>query len=177
MNLVEENRVGKNNDILSITRPQVTNLNTNVKTEPQLQTILKQKSIIKIFVDGDKYYIEHGAAYALGLINTRAIMLDNPKLVEITTDIHNKLKSDDSIEIEYIKLENKQSLKVYVDGANYCIDSSAAYALGLLNVEDFNNSESDYYYITNDMLKNMKEKYNVELHSLNLDQYASKKQL
>ena len=45
----------------------------------QPQTKLKQKKIIKIYVKEDKHYIEHSTAYALGLINTRAIMLDKPK--------------------------------------------------------------------------------------------------
>ena len=165
------------NSVLSATRPKETILKTDLKSNYQLQTRLKQKSIIKIYIDENKYYVEHSAAFALGLIKTRAIMLDNPKLIEISSEVHNKLKSNDSIEIEYIRVERKQSLKIYTNGSQYCIDNSAAYALGFLNVEEFNNPESDYYYISEDVLNNLKKKFNIEFYSLNLEQYLSDKKL
>ena len=165
------------NSVLSATRPKETILKIDLKSNYQLQTRLKQKSIIKIYIDENKYYVEHSAAFALGLIKTRAIMLDNPKLIEISSEVHNKLKSNDSIEIEYIRVERKQSLKIYTNGSQYCIDNSAAYALGFLNVEEFNNPESDYYYISEDVLNNLKKKFNIEFYSLNLEQYLSDKKL
>ena len=177
MNLFKEKKNEYENSVLSATKPKEQILKTGLETNLHLQTRLKQKSIIKIYVDDNKYYVEHSAAYALGLIKTRAIMMDNPKLIEISSEIHNKLKSNDSIDIEYIKIEKKQPLKVYIDGSQYCIANSAAYALGLLSVEQFNNSESDYYYITEDILNNFKERYNVEYCSLNLEKYSSDKKL
>ena len=180
MNTFEYQKNQYKNNILSATRPKETILKTGLETSSQLQTRLKQKSIIKIYKDENKYYVDHSAAYALGIIKTRAIMMDKPKLVEIPVEIHNKLKSNDAIEIEYVKLEkenDKQALKVYVDSSQYCIDNSAAYALGFLNVEQFNSSDSDYYYITDDMLNILKEKFNIEYYSLNLKQYSSNKKL
>lgn len=129
------------------------------------------------YIDENRYYVEHSAAFVLGLIKTRAIMMENPKLIEISSDVHNKLKSNDSIEIEYVKVKNKEPLKIYTDGSQYCIDNSAAYALGFLNVEEFNNPESDYYYISEDVLNNLKKKFNIEFYSLNLEQYLSDKKL
>ncbi len=85
-----------------------------MKNNSQLQTRLKQKSIIKIYVYENKYYVEHSAAFALGLVKTRAIMMDHPKLMEISSDVHNKLKANDSIEIEYIRGKKKQPLKIYI---------------------------------------------------------------
>lgn len=172
----EKNRVNENN-VLSATRPIVSILKVSGETKTQLQTRLKQKSIIKIYINENRYYVEHSVAYALGLIKTRAIMMDNPKLIEITCDIHSKLKSNDNIEIEYIKVLKKQSLKVYVDGINYCINTSAAYALGFLTVEEFNNAESQYYYINIEILETLKNSFNVELYSLNLLKETSNKKL
>ena len=177
MNLFKDKKNEYENSILSATRPKETILKTGLETNFRLQTRLKQKSIIKIYVDENKYYVEHSAAFALGLIKTRAIMMDNPKLIEISSEVHNKLKSNDSIEIEYIKTEKKQTLKIYADGSQYCIDNSSAYALGFLNVEQFNNPESNYYYISEDIINNLKEKFNIEFYSLNLEQYSSGKKL
>jgi len=159
----------KNNQgLLSATRPN--NVKLNIKTEQNLgyQTRLKQKKQIKIYVDNEKYFVEHSTAYALGLINTRAIMLNKPKLIEISSDMHNKLKNNEEIDIEYVKVEHKSKLKVYVDEKSYCIDNSAAYSLGFMTVEEFNNSESNYYYINNSLLEELKKNYEIEIHSLNL---------
>lgn len=177
MNLFKDKKNEYENSVLSATRPKETILKTDLKGNSQLQTRLKQKSIIKIYIDENKYYVEHSAAFALSLIKTRAIMLDKPKLIEISSEVHNKLKSNDSIEIEYIRVEKKQPLKIYIDGSQYCIDNSAAYSLGFLSVEQFNNPESNYYYISEDILNNLKEKFNVEFYSLNLEQYVSDKKL
>ena len=177
MNLFKDKKNEYENSILSTTRPKETILKTGLETNTQLQTRLKQKSIIKIYVDENKCYVEHSAAFALGLIKTRAIMLDKPKLIEISSEVHNKLKSNDSIKIEYIRVEKKQKLKIYTDGSQYCIDNSAAYALGFISVEEFNNSESEYYYISEDILYKLKEKFNIDFYSLNLEQYSSGKKL
>lgn len=104
-------------------------------------------------------------------------MLDKPKLIEITSEVYNKLKANDTIEIEYINIKKKQTLKVYVSNSQYCIDNSAAYALGFLTIEEFNNSENNYYYISNKVIDNLKEKYDIEFYSLNLEQYSSNKKL
>ena len=177
MLLYNKNKIESDNGLLSATRPHETILKTGLKTNSQLQTRLKQKSVIKIYVEDDKYYVEHSAAYALGLIKTRAIMTDNPKLIEITGEIHNRLKSNDMVEIEYIKIEKKQQLKVYVCNSQYCIDYSAAYALGFLTIEEFANNENNYYYITEQIINNLKEKYNIEFHSLTLEQNSVNKRL
>lgn len=172
-----ENKNQNKNNVLSITRPVRKILKNDHKIRPILKTQLKQKSIIKIYIKDNKYYIEHGAAYALGLIKTRSIMLDKPKLVEISGEMHNKLINNDSIKIEYIREEKKQPLKIYIDGAQYCMDNSAAYALGFLNVEQFNNPNDSYYYISDDMLNDLKKNFNIEFHSLNLENYSSDKNL
>ena len=176
MNL--HNKTNQNNiknKLLSATLPQENTLKNNTENKTMLQTRLKQRKIIKVYIEENKYYLEHSAAYALGLINTRAIMLDKPKMIELPDSIHNKLKNQDDIDIEYIKIEKKPKLKVYVNDSNYCIDNAAAYALGMLSTEQFCSLESEYYYINKDFLDNLMNQYEVEFYSLNLHIESSKK--
>ena len=172
MNLYFKEKEAKtnNNNILSATKRREPILDLNYNTNNQLQNKLKQKKIIKIFVDDNKYFVEHSTAFALKIINTRAVMTDKLKLVEISYDMYNRLKSNDEIEIEYIKVGKKEklSLKVYYDGNNYYIDNSAAYTLGLLDVDSFYNNDIEYHYIDEDILNYLKQQFNVEIYSLNL---------
>ena len=55
---------------------------------------LQHRMKINIYEDNGKYYVEHSAAFALGLIEVRSIMLDNPNYVELPEDIHTKLKNE-----------------------------------------------------------------------------------
>lgn len=168
------NRYNKNtgNCVLSATRPSVSKLIVNATVSKPLKTMLKQRMVIKIYVDEskNKKYVEHSTAYALGLIKTRAVMLEKPHLVEITDAIFNKLESDSRYRIDKIIIENKQPLKVYVDGDNYFIDISAAYALNLLGIEDFQKAEDKYYYITKELLEKLSSQYNIEKYAMGLEQ-------
>ena len=164
-------KINSSNDLLSTTKNREPILDITYKVDSQLQSRLKQKKIIKIYIEDNKFFIEHAAAFALRIVNTRAIMTDTPKLVEISYDMHNKLKNNDELEIEYIKIENKNklSLKVYYDGNNYYLDNAAAYALGLIDVQELYNSDKDnYHYIDEEMLNYLENQYNIEIHSLNL---------
>ena len=166
-NLKNNNEKYKNT-ILSATKPSKTELRAGLEQNIRQKTILKQKSKITIYIEDGIYYVEHATAYALGLINTRAIMLDVPKLVKISPDIYNKLKSNENLEIEIKNIKKKQPIKVFIDNSLYCIHNSSAYALGLLSVEEFNNSDNNYYYISEDILNKLKEDYDIEYYSLNL---------
>ena len=97
-------------------------------------------------------------------------MLENARHIELPSDMHNKLKNNPAIEIEYIKIEKKQNLKVYIENSNYFIDNAAAYALGFLNENEFYNSESKGYYINLDTIEKLKSKFNLEFHSFNLEE-------
>ena len=168
MNL--KNRENKENEwgILSTTKPKNNILSIN-KKQSELKTNLRQMKKIIVYKKDEKYFVEHATAFALGLINTRSIMFDKPKLVEISYDIHNKLCQNEEIEIEYSLLKNeKEKLKVFINSSSYCIETGAAYALGLLTVEEFNNSTENYYYINESMLNDFREKYEVEIYALNL---------
>lgn len=169
MNYMYKNNQEKSHSILSATKPKEPILSVNIIQKEQLKTVLKQKKKIIVYVKDKKYFIEHATAFALGLINTRAIMLDETKLVEISYDIHNKLIAKDDIEIEYLALEvKKEKLRVFVNEASYYIENSAAFSLGLLTVEEFNNANEKYYCITETMLPFLQSKYDVEMYALNL---------
>lgn len=169
MNFLYKEKKQNEQGILSATKPKETILNINTNKQTELKTILKQKKKITIYIEDKKYFVEHSTAFALGLINTRAIMLDNPRLVEISYDVHNKLCKNNDIEINYVQVENKkQKLRVFVSSSSYYIENSAAYSLGLLTVEEFNNSDEKYYFISESMLPVFKNKYDVEMVALNL---------
>lgn len=162
-----------NSSILSVTKPSNTSLNNNINNTNGLKTKLETKSKIFIYDIEGKFYVEHATAYALNLVNTRAIMLDKPKLIELPIDIHNKLKAMSNVEIEYKKIIKKPKLKVYVSNSNYFIDSSAAYSLGFLSDEEYTNIQDNYYYIDNSMIETFKEKFDIEFYALNLEKEKS----
>ena len=162
-----------NSSILSTTRPSDISLKNNMNNTSGLKTRLETKSKILIYDIEGKFYVEHATAYALNLVNTRAIMLDKPKLIELPVDIHNKLKTMSNVEIEYKKIIKKPKLKVYVSNSNYFIDSSAAYSLGLLSDEEFANIQNNYYYIDSSMIEVFKEKFDIEFNALGLEKEQS----
>ena len=98
--------------------------------------------------------------------------------MEINYDIHNKLKNNKEFEIEYIvqKLD-KPKLKVFILDSSYYIENSAAFALGLLSVEEFNSATSKYYYIPEEFLAKLKENYEIEIYSKNLYEEKTNKKL
>ena len=174
MNLFEKTK--ESQSILSTTKPKDPILSVKKETKEQLKTKLRQKKKIVVYISDDKYYVEHSTAFSLGIINTRAIMLDKPKLIEISYDMHNKLKNNEEIEIEYItQKQEKQKLKVFTSDSSYCIENAAAYVLGLLSVEEFDSAESDYYYISKDFFEKLKEIYDIEMISMQLYEENNKK--
>lgn len=160
-----------NNSILSATRPS----NIPLKNNEGLKTKLVSKSRILIYDIDGKFYVEHATAYALNLVNTRAVMLDKPKLIELPISIHNRLKEMDNVEIEYKKIIKKPKLKVYVSNSSYFIDKSAAYSLGFVSDEDFLNTQDNYYCIDSGMLESFKEKFDIEFYGLSIEKENSNK--
>lgn len=118
------------------------------------------KSILEVYLKDNKKFINYSAAYALGLVNTRAIMLQKTnKLFEVSDSLLEKIKN--KVEIKYIKLQEekveRQSIQIFLDeDGNQFISSSAAFALSIIDVEVFWNSDSSYYQI-NDNIKTFLE--------------------
>lgn len=178
MELLYNEKKEQSQGVLSAVRPEEPILNINYKKETELQTVLRQKKQLTIYIEDNKYFVEHAAAYALGIVNTRSIMLENPKMVEISYEVHAKLSNNDELEIQYVNVvREKQKLKIFYDGLSFCIESSAAYALGLLTVEEFNNLNTGYYYIDEQILANLKSNYDVEMSSLKISEDNNNKKL
>ncbi len=96
--------------ILSATRPKM-ELNLD-KKENEGSKSLRTRQIINVFIDieTNRKFVESFAAYAIGLTNVRAVMLDNPKYYEITTSKIEELENK-GYEVNYIELPKRQKYK------------------------------------------------------------------
>ena len=88
---------------------------------------------------------------------------DNNDLIALPADAHNKLRNNHDIEIEYIKEMKKPKLRAYFDGNNYYIDKSAAYALKMIENEEFFASEDQFYPVTVDIINYLNQNYEIEM--------------
>ncbi len=157
------------NSILSLSRNFEPKTRSEFKTTPVVKTETKLKQILKVYVSSDKRkFIDKAAAYALKMINVRAIMLeDSDQLIEIT-DRQLEGLSKKNIEIQYQNVENsyippKQNINVYYEGIEYYIEPSAAYALGLITIENWNAMGNSLYRVSENLLMFLKNKYDVKL--------------
>lgn len=82
----------------------------NTATKDKTRTASKLKRKLLVYKKDGKFYIDHSAAYALKLTNVRAIMLDNPKLFEISLQFLNKIQNDKDIEIEYKEVNKEKEV-------------------------------------------------------------------
>lgn len=164
------------NDILSASRKfekQKTEEKAVSKSNNYNQ--LKLKRLLLVYLTEDnQMYISRPAAFSLGLSKVRNIMIDNEDtLVPINLEQLNILKTKD-IEIVFEKLpedekiESKEHIQVFGDHINNYITTGAAYALGLINVETFNNLTDEFYPISDNLLYFLKNKYEVEYTEINI---------
>ena len=89
-----------------------TALRTNT-THTNQTTKIKSRLKIKLMVykkDG-KFYIDNSAAYALKLTNVRAVMTENPHLIEIGIETLCRFQNNQDIEIEYQELDKDKKRK------------------------------------------------------------------
>ena len=89
-----------------------TALRTNT-THTNQTTKIKSRLKIKLMVykkDG-KFYIDNSAAYALKLTNVRAVMTENPHLIEIGIETLYRFQNNEDIEIEYQELDKDKKRK------------------------------------------------------------------
>lgn len=101
------------------------NLRTRNKTILKTNTAcskdkLNNKSRLKrkvlVYKKNDKFYIDHFVAYALKLTNVRAVMLDNPHLVEVGMETLYRWQNDEDIEIEYQNIDRKKGTTTREEG-------------------------------------------------------------
>lgn len=157
----------KNNDKMSLsknlTRP-AQKLELKTKTVSNFQL----KSILLVYIsDNNRKFIDKSAAYALDLTNVRAIMInDGLNLFEISDSQLAMLKNR-GFELKYRQISSKDapkrgSIKVFFDGIDYYIELSAAYSLGLINVENFYGMDQQFYKISENILVFLNNKYDVD---------------
>lgn len=160
------------NNILSLSRnlerPKLdTKLSINTRTQSSTSRL---KKVLDVYENDSGLYISKAAAYSLGLINTRAIMLqDTNQLFQITKEQLEKIKHND-YEINIIKQEineqTKQEIQVFTSEDRMYISSASAYALGLIDVETFNSTSRNLYEINENIFNYINNKYRVEYKDL-----------
>ena len=100
-----------------------------IKPQQKLKQELKQKIII--YQNNGKFFISDYAAYAMGLTNTRSIMLDEPRFFEISIDTLNRFKNNKLLDIEY------QNLKINYEEKNITSDLEPSfYGIGISGIYD-----------------------------------------
>jgi len=160
------------NSILSLSRnlerPKLnTILSTNTRTQNSEQ---KLKKILDVYESDSCLYISKAAAYSLGFINTRAIMLqDANQLIQITKEQLKKIKLSDH-DSNIIKQEKneqtKQGIQVFTSGDTMYISTASAYAIGLIDTETFNSTTRNLYEINENIFNYINNKYSVEYEDL-----------
>ena len=173
---LSQTRFKETSSLLSATR-QTEQLSLQKNTSKELKTILKTKKILKVYIEAEtnKKFVDAVAAYALGFSKVRAIMTGDTRYKEITNDVINKLKERD-YEIEYINLpkKEKQKIQVFYTDNKYYIGLGAAYALGYIEVKEFNNSKEMYGPLLEKQLESIKYNFIVEFENIKHQEGDSK---
>lgn len=160
------------NNILSLSRNlERPKLDTILSTKTRTQnSASKLKKILDVYESDSILYISKAAAYSLGFINTRAIMLqDTNQLFQITKEQLEKIKHSD-YELNIIKQESneqtKQGIQVFTSEDKMYISTSSAYAMGLIDTETFNSTTRNLYEINENIFNYINNKYSVEYEEL-----------
>ena len=113
------------------------NTSLGVKTNSRL----KRKLIV--YRKNDKFYIDHAAAYALNLTNVRAIMLENPHLIEVGLETLYKFQNNEDIEIEYKELNKEKETATRKETLSEALDGleQGEYGIGLHGIDTGTSAE------------------------------------
>lgn len=82
-------------------KTNTTHTNQTTKTKSRL------KRKLMVYKKDGKFYIDNSAAYALKLTNVRAVMTENPHLIEIGIETLYRFQNNEDIEIEYQELDKE----------------------------------------------------------------------
>lgn len=89
-----------------------TALKTNMAhTNQATKTKSRLKRKLMVYKKDGKFYIDNSAAYALKLTNVRAVMTENPHLIEIGIETLYRFQNNEDIEIEYQELDKDKKIK------------------------------------------------------------------
>ncbi len=84
---------------------------TVTKSKKTLQLSQKTKRILKVYETQGRYFIEHIAAYSLGLTHVRSIMTETIKLFEISKEQLDEFIKNDTLEIHFEKTDAQTTTK------------------------------------------------------------------
>lgn len=134
------------NPILSTKNPN-SRSDTILRTKSQLkskvntsQTKLSQKRKLLVYKKSGKFYIDSSAAYALKLTNVRAIMTENPHLIEIGLEALYRFQNDVNIEIVYKELNKDKKTKSDLTQTLYGLEKGK-YGIGIHGIDKGNREE------------------------------------
>ena len=103
--------------------------------KPKTESKLKRKLFV-LKKDGH-FFISHAAARSLGIAKTRAIMVNNPNMIEIDAGTLLILQNDESIEIEYTNQSKGIDAKKYQTDLSTMLDGleSGEYGIGIHGID------------------------------------------
>lgn len=166
---LSKNRFNNSNGLLSATKLKEQQLSLQKSSKNETKLLLKTKQILKVYIEYEtgKKLVEAGVARLLGITNIRPILTENPKYYEISQNKIDEFISKGN-EVEYIKLPKKvkQKIEVFYEDNKFYINTGAAYALGYIDVKQFNNENGLYGPLTTQQIESIKYNFIMELQNI-----------
>ena len=125
-------------------KSEQTILRTNERQQnANTQTRLRQKRKLLVYKKDGKFYIDNSAAYVLKLTNVRAIMTENPHLIEIGIETLARFQNNGDIEIEYKELNKDKEIKKEKSDLSEILDEleEGEYGIGLHGIDKGSREE------------------------------------
>ncbi len=143
------------NQLISVKVPELT---TKAILRPKIQTTLKRniaystniartklrlKRKVLVYKKDNKFYIDHSTAYALKLTNVRAIMTENPHLVEVGLETLKKFQNREDIEIEYKEINKEKRITTRNRDLSDILEElkQGEYGIGIHGIDKGSNEE------------------------------------
>lgn len=118
-------------------------IHTSETTKTKTETKLRLKRKLMVYKKNGRFYIDNSAAYALKLTNVRAIMTENPHLIEIDLETLYRFQSNEGIEIEYQELDKEKESKIKKSDLAESLDEleQGEYGIGIHGIDKGSREE------------------------------------
>lgn len=118
-------------------KTNTTHTNQTTKTKSRL------KRKLMVYKKDGKFYIDNSAAYALKLTNVRAVMTENPHLIEIGIETLYRFQNDADIEIVYQELNKNKDIKTEKYDLTETLDGleEGEYGIGIHGIDKGSREE------------------------------------
>ena len=119
------------------------NRNFGRSSSMSTQAMPNVKRELIVYKQDDKLYIDHSAAYALNMVNVRAVMTETPHLVEIGLEELYKLQNDGNVNIEYQLMDKKQEQAIEEESLEDAIENleQGEYGIGVHGIDKGTEAE------------------------------------